>query len=213
MHAGHSHGDRAIADTPLASWSAVASVGVGAFALVTTEFLPVGLLPQIAADIGVTEGQAGLMVTIPGVLAAMAGPLTTALAGRIDRRYVLWVLLGLLVVSNLLVAFAPNLPVLLGARLLLGGALVQSVDWHWIFTVNVPIGIAVLLAGWRLIDDRPGIGLRGGLDIGGSFLITAAWYCAPSPNNPTAKITYISAEILRNALLARPQSTQCLMSA
>jgi MFS family permease len=62
--------------------------------------------------------------------------------------------------------------------LLLGGALVQSVDWHWIFTVNVPIGIAVLIAGARLIDNRPGIGLRGGLDIAGSFLITAAMMVA-----------------------------------
>jgi EmrB/QacA subfamily drug resistance transporter len=62
--------------------------------------------------------------------------------------------------------------------LLLGGALVQSVDWHWIFTVNVPIGIAVLIAGWRLIEDRPGIGLRAGLDVGGSILITAAMMVA-----------------------------------
>src|SRR3954454_11036163 len=62
--------------------------------------------------------------------------------------------------------------------LLLGGALVQNVDWHWIFTVNVPIGIAVLIAGARLIDNRPGIGLRGGLDIAGSFLITAAMMVA-----------------------------------
>src|SRR3954464_15644574 len=62
--------------------------------------------------------------------------------------------------------------------LLLGGALVQSVDWHWIFTVNVPIGIGVLIAGWRLIEDRPGIGLRSGLDVGGSVLITAAMMVA-----------------------------------
>lgn len=120
MHVGHSHGDRAIADVPLASWSAVASIGVGAFALVTTEFLPVGLLPQIAADIGITEGQAGLMVTIPGVLAAIAGPLTTALAGRFDRRHVLWVMLGLLVMSNLLVATATGFAALLAGRVVLG---------------------------------------------------------------------------------------------
>src|SRR3954468_24840075 len=62
--------------------------------------------------------------------------------------------------------------------LLLGGVLVQSVDWHWIFFVNVPIGIAVLIAGWRLIDDRPGIGLRAGIDVGGSVLITAAMMVA-----------------------------------
>jgi EmrB/QacA subfamily drug resistance transporter len=62
--------------------------------------------------------------------------------------------------------------------LLLGGALVESVDWHWIFTVNVPIGIAVLALGWRLIDSRPGTGLRGGLDVAGSVLVTASMMIA-----------------------------------
>ena len=58
--------------------------------------------------------------------------------------------------------------------LLLGGALVQSVDWHWIFYVNLPIGAAVLALGARLIEERPGIGLRGGVDVAGSMLVTAA---------------------------------------
>ncbi|MFB7143144.1 MFS transporter [Agrobacterium deltaense] len=107
-------------DTPLASWAAVASVGVGAFALVTTEFLPVGLLPQIAADIGVSEGQAGLMVTTPGVLAAIAAPLTIGLAGRFDRKHVLVFLLGLLVLSNAIVAAATSFQVLMLGRVLLG---------------------------------------------------------------------------------------------
>src|SRR3954451_1887074 len=62
--------------------------------------------------------------------------------------------------------------------LLLGGALVQSVDWHWIFTVNVPIGVAVLALGARLIEDRPGTGLRSGIDVAGSVLITASMMVA-----------------------------------
>ena len=56
--------------------------------------------------------------------------------------------------------------------LLLGGALVANVDWHWIFTVNVPIGIAVLALGARLIDNRPGTGIRNGIDVAGSALMT-----------------------------------------
>ncbi len=52
--------------------------------------------------------------------------------------------------------------------LLAGGALTQSLDWHWIFFVNVPIGIVAFLAGWALIEENPGIGLRGGVDIVGS---------------------------------------------
>src|SRR3954471_20255016 len=58
--------------------------------------------------------------------------------------------------------------------LLLGGALVQSVDWHWIFYVNLPIGAAVLVLGSRLIENRPGLGLKGGIDATGSVLVTSA---------------------------------------
>jgi EmrB/QacA subfamily drug resistance transporter len=62
--------------------------------------------------------------------------------------------------------------------LLVGGALVQSVDWHWIFYVNLPIGVAVLALGARLIEDRPGLGLRGGVDVTGSVLVTTAMMVA-----------------------------------
>ncbi|WP_174021887.1 MFS transporter (plasmid) [Agrobacterium fabrum] len=105
---------------PLASWAAVASVGIGAFALVTTEFLPVGLLPLISADLGVSEGTAGLMVTIPGFLAAIAAPMTLGFAARFDRKRVLVALLMLLVVSNAIVATAQSFAALMFGRVLLG---------------------------------------------------------------------------------------------
>ena len=101
-------------------WLAAGSVGTAAFALVTAEFLPVGLLPAMAADIGITEGQAGLMVTMAGILGAIAAPAVTVGAGRLDRRVVLMVLVGLLVASNLVVALSSSYPVLLLGRLLLG---------------------------------------------------------------------------------------------
>jgi EmrB/QacA subfamily drug resistance transporter len=58
--------------------------------------------------------------------------------------------------------------------LLAGGALTQSLDWHWIFFVNVPIGVFAFLAGSALIVENKGLGLAGGVDIAGSFLITLA---------------------------------------
>src|SRR5271165_3406820 len=58
--------------------------------------------------------------------------------------------------------------------LLAGGALTQSLDWHWIFFVNVPIGAIALLLGSRLIEENEGIGLAGGVDLLGSALITLA---------------------------------------
>jgi EmrB/QacA subfamily drug resistance transporter len=58
--------------------------------------------------------------------------------------------------------------------LLAGGALTQSLDWHWIFFVNVPIGVLAFLMGSALIEENEGIGLRGGVDVAGSVLITLA---------------------------------------
>jgi EmrB/QacA subfamily drug resistance transporter len=58
--------------------------------------------------------------------------------------------------------------------LLAGGALTQSLSWHWIFFVNVPIGIAAVALGSVLIAENEGIGLAGGVDVLGSILITLA---------------------------------------
>src|ERR1700691_1119790 len=58
--------------------------------------------------------------------------------------------------------------------LLAGGALTQSLSWHWIFFVNVPIGIVTFVLGSALIVENRGIGLAGGVDVAGSVLITLA---------------------------------------
>jgi EmrB/QacA subfamily drug resistance transporter len=58
--------------------------------------------------------------------------------------------------------------------LLAGGALTQSLDWHWIFFVNVPIGVLAFVLGSALIMENEGLGLSGGVDVFGSVLVTAA---------------------------------------
>src|SRR6185437_4684361 len=55
-----------------------------------------------------------------------------------------------------------------------GGVLTQSLDWHWIFFVNVPIGLIAFAFGRALIVENEGIGLAGGVDVLGSILITLA---------------------------------------
>jgi predicted MFS family arabinose efflux permease len=109
--------------SPLRAWLAVASVTVGAFAFVTTEFLPVGLLPQVAKTFHVSSGTAGLMVTIPGIMAALSAPGMMLGAGRINRRTILIVLSVMLLASNLLSAFAPTFTIMLAGRGLLGVSL------------------------------------------------------------------------------------------
>jgi predicted MFS family arabinose efflux permease len=103
-----------------AAWLAVLSVGVGSFALVTTEFLPVGLLPSIATELGISKGTAGMMVTLPGIIAAFAAILVTIGIGKTDRRYVIAGLTATLILSNLIVAFTDSFPLILLARALLG---------------------------------------------------------------------------------------------
>jgi len=56
--------------------------------------------------------------------------------------------------------------------LLAGGALTEAINWHWIFFVNLPIGVATALLALRLVEDRDGIGLGAGADIPGAVLIT-----------------------------------------
>src|SRR5215212_8873412 len=58
--------------------------------------------------------------------------------------------------------------------LLVGGVLTQSISWHWIFFVNVPIGIATAVLARRLIDPDKGIGFGDGADVPGAVLITGS---------------------------------------
>ncbi|MFL1429875.1 MULTISPECIES: MFS transporter [unclassified Nocardiopsis] len=106
-----------------ASWAGVASLGLGIFALVMAEFLPASLLPRMADDLGVTAGAAGQSVTVTAITAGISGLLLPVLLPRADRRRVLIALTGLAALSNLLVAAAPSLTVLLASRALLGLAL------------------------------------------------------------------------------------------
>ena len=57
--------------------------------------------------------------------------------------------------------------------LVLGGVLTQALSWHWIFFVNLPLGVVAVVAGVRLLDDQPGLGLRAGADAVGAVLVTA----------------------------------------
>ena len=106
-----------------ASWGGVFALSLGAFALVASEFMPVSLLTAIAADLHVTQGQAGQAIAVSGAFALVTSLATSTLAGRLDRRMLLLALTALMIASGSIAAFAPNYTVFMFGRALIGIAI------------------------------------------------------------------------------------------
>ncbi|MEU4119618.1 MFS transporter [Kitasatospora sp. NPDC028055] len=96
---------------------ALLALAIGAFGIGTTEFVIMGLLPQIADDYGVAVPTAGLLVTGYALGVVVGAPLMTVLGTRISRKTMLMLLMGLFVVGNLLSAVAPSFPLMLAGRI------------------------------------------------------------------------------------------------
>jgi predicted MFS family arabinose efflux permease len=115
------------------TWPPLVALTSGIAMLVASEFLPASVLPALAADIGVSEGTAGLAVAATAIAGAFTAPSIAVLLPRTDRRTVLLALLAAATVSNLAVAVAPSFAVLLVGRLLLGIA----ISGYWSFAFGV----------------------------------------------------------------------------
>ncbi|WP_334152656.1 MFS transporter [Microbacterium sp.] len=103
------------------------------FLLVTAEFLPNGVLTEMAEALDVTPGQAGQTVTVTALVGLVVAPTIGLMFPRLDRRSLLvWMALAA-AVSNLIVAISPNLIIILLARFLLGAAI--SAFWAMSITV------------------------------------------------------------------------------
>lgn len=99
---------------------ALFALTLSAFAIGTTEFVIVGLVPTIAQDLGVTLPSAGLLVSLYALGVAVGAPVLTALTGRWNRKAVLLSLMSLFIVGNILAWLAPNYGSLITARILTG---------------------------------------------------------------------------------------------
>ena len=103
--------------------------------------------------------------------------------------------------------------------LLAGGVLTQAINWHWIFFVNIPIGIVAAMLAVRLLDDDPGIGLREGADVVGAVLVTGAlmigvytivkaaehgWVSAHTLGTGAVALALLSGFVAREATAAKP---------
>lgn len=99
---------------------ALLALTISAFAIGTTEFVIVGLIPTIAEQLGVTVPSAGLLVTIYAIGVAIGAPVLTALTGRVPRKLLLISLMVLFTLGNLLAWQSPSYESLVVARLLTG---------------------------------------------------------------------------------------------
>ena len=101
---------------PLALWA----LTISAFAVGTTEFVIVGLLPVIAESLGVSLPSAGLLVSLYALGVTIGAPVLTALTGGLPRKTLLLGLLSLFIAGNAFAAFAPGYGSLIAARFITG---------------------------------------------------------------------------------------------
>ena len=99
---------------------ALLALTISAFAIGTTEFVIVGLLPTMAADLGVSLTSAGLLVSLYALGVAIGAPVLTALTGKLPRKTLLLALMALFTVGNLVAWQAPSYEALVVARILTG---------------------------------------------------------------------------------------------
>lgn len=115
------------------AWLAVLSLAIGAFSSVTSEFIPVGILPDVARDFDITTGKAGLMMTVPGLLAAISAPAVLIVAGKIDRKKLLVTLSLLQLISAFISAFSMDWSMMLIGRAISG----ISLGAFWALSLTV----------------------------------------------------------------------------
>lgn len=109
-----------VAPDPTVRWLAVFALAIGGFAIGTTEFVAMGLLPDIAAGLRVTEPVAGHVISAYAMGVVIGAPLIAALTARMPRRNLLLGLMVVFTVANLASVFAPTYGTLIAARFIAG---------------------------------------------------------------------------------------------
>jgi len=105
------------------AWGAVLAMSLAAFALVASEFMPVSLLTPVAADLQITEGQAGQGIAVSGAFALATSLFIAPIAARIERKWLLSALTLLMILSGTVAAVAPSYLIFMVGRALIGVAI------------------------------------------------------------------------------------------
>ncbi|MCF5142942.1 MFS transporter [Pseudomonas sp. PA-6-3C] len=135
------------------SWAAVFAMSLAAFALVASEFMPVSLLTPLAADLQISEGQAGQGISVSGLFALLTSLVIAAVAARVERKRLLLALTVLMILSGTVVALAPNYLTFMLGRALIGVAiggfwsLSAATAMRLVPTAQVPRALAIVNGG------------------------------------------------------------------
>ncbi|MGE8063223.1 MFS transporter [Pseudomonas sp. NPDC089547] len=202
------------------AWGAVLAMSLAAFALVASEFMPVSLLTPIASDLQVTEGQAGLGISVSGLFALITSLFIAAIAARMNRRPLLMALTILMITSGSIVALASNYAWFMVGRALIGIAiggfwsLSAATAMRLVSDEDVPRALAVVNGGNALatVIAAP-LGSYLGSLIGwrGAFFcvvpvaaLATAWLWISLPNMRTEKVRVSSSplRLLRDPSIA-----------
>ena len=136
-----------------ARWGAVFALTLCVSTLIASEFMPVSLLTPVAADLQVTEGQAGQAIAVSGLFAVLTSLLIATVSRGVDRRRLLLGFTGLMLASGLIVALAPGYAVLMFGRAMLGvviggfWSLSTAVVMQLVPAKDLPKGLALLNGG------------------------------------------------------------------
>lgn len=101
-------------------WSAVTALAVAVFVVTATEMLPVGVLGQMSAELGVSEAAAGQSVSVYGLAAGVCAPVLTSWTRRCDRRMLLLWIVGVFTAGHAITALVTNYEVMLAVRVVVG---------------------------------------------------------------------------------------------
>ncbi len=148
---------------PVSGWGAVWALTLCVATLIASEFMPVSLLTPIARDLHMTEGGAGQAIAVSGLFAVVTSLLISSGTRGIDRRRVLLALVLLMLASGLMVALAPNTPVFMLGRALIGvviggfWSMSAATVMRLVPEAQVPRALGLLKAGarWRPPSPRP----------------------------------------------------------
>ncbi|MFM2481537.1 MFS transporter [Celerinatantimonas sp. YJH-8] len=187
------------------AWWAIMAMMLGVASLISAELLPVSMLTQIAAELNISTGTAGQMVSSTAIMAMISGLFLPSLLKRMDRRNLILGFSVMQVVACVLTAIAPNFTLLLCARILLG----LAIGGFWAIMTAVAmqlvpekmvasalsiifsgVSLALILAaplgsylggqfGWRIVFV--------GVAVISAFVLFMQWFSLPSVPNHTAE--------------------------